>query len=87
MIRVLIPSQLHAYSGGQSCVEAQGRTVEAVLDDLDRRFPGLKFRVVDEQARIRRHIRVYIGRDAARDVTTAVDDGAELMIFGALSGG
>ncbi|HXQ45363.1 MAG TPA: MoaD/ThiS family protein [Caulobacteraceae bacterium] len=87
MIRVFIPSQLHAYTGGESRLEAAGDTVEAVLDDLDRRFPGLKFRVVDEQARIRRHMRVYIGRDAARDVTTAVDDGAELMIFGALSGG
>ncbi|HXQ12087.1 MAG TPA: MoaD/ThiS family protein [Caulobacteraceae bacterium] len=87
MISVLIPSQLHAYSGGQSRVEAAGRTVDAVLDDLDRRFPGLKFRVVDEQARIRPHMRVYVGQDAARDVTTAVEDGAELMIFGALSGG
>ena len=87
MIKVLIPSQLHAYTGGQSRLEAAGDTVEAVLDDLDRRFPGLKFRVVDEQARIRRHMRVYVGKDAARDVTTAVGDGAELMIFGALSGG
>jgi sulfur-carrier protein len=87
MIRVFIPSQLHAYTGGESRLEAAGDTVEAVLDDLDRRFPGLKFRVVDEQARIRRHMRVYVGRDAARDVTMALDDGAELMIFGALSGG
>ena len=87
MIRVFIPSQLHAYTGGESRLEAAGDTVEAVLDDLDRRFPGLKFRVVDEQARIRRHMRVYVGKDAARDVTTAVRDGAEVMIFGALSGG
>jgi molybdopterin synthase sulfur carrier subunit len=87
MIRVLIPSQLHAYTGGQSRVEAAGSTVEAVLDDLDRRFPGLKFRVIDEQARIRRHMRVYIGRDAARDIAAPLQDGAELLIFGALSGG
>jgi molybdopterin synthase sulfur carrier subunit len=87
MIRVLIPSQLSAYSGGQSRVEADGRTVDAVLDDLDRRFPGLKFRVVDEQARIRPHMRLFIGRDAARDVDAPLNDGDELMIFGALSGG
>jgi molybdopterin synthase sulfur carrier subunit len=87
MIRVFIPSQLHAYTGGQSRLEAAGATIEAVLDDLDSRFPGLKFRVVDEQARIRRHMRVYIGKEAAREVTTTVEDGAELMIFGALSGG
>ena len=58
-----------------------------MLDDLDRRFPGLKFRVVDEQARIRRHMRLFVGSDAARDVTTPLADGDELMIFGALSGG
>jgi molybdopterin converting factor small subunit len=87
MIRVFIPSQLHSYTGGESRLEAAGDTVEAVLDDLDRRFPGLKFRVVDEQSRIRRHMRVYVGMDAARDVATAVRDGAEVMIFGALSGG
>jgi molybdopterin synthase sulfur carrier subunit len=87
MIRVLIPSQLLAYSGGQSRVEAEGATVDAVLDDLDRRFPGLKFRVIDEQSRIRKHMRIFIGRDAARDVRAALADGDELLIFGALSGG
>lgn len=87
MIRVLIPSQLHAYSGGLSRVQAEGPTVGAVLDDLDRQFPGLKFRIVDEQQRIRRHMRIFIGRDAARDVAAPLQDGDELMIAGALSGG
>ena len=87
MIRVLVPSQLHAYTGGASRVEAAGTTIDAVFDDLDRRFPGLKFRVIDEQARIRPHMRVFVGRQAARDVATPLADGAELLIFGALSGG
>jgi sulfur-carrier protein len=87
VIQVLVPSQLHAYTGGMSRVEASGSSVEAVFDDLDRRFPGLKFRVIDEQARIRPHMRVFIGRLAARDVTAPLADGDELLIFGALSGG
>jgi molybdopterin converting factor small subunit len=87
MIQVLIPSQLHSYCGGASRVEAHGGTVGAVLDDLDRQFPGLKFRIVDEQARIRPHMRVFVGRDAARSLAAPLGDGAELMIFGALSGG
>ncbi|HLK26121.1 MAG TPA: MoaD/ThiS family protein [Caulobacteraceae bacterium] len=87
MIQVLIPSQLHSYSGGRSRVQAAGMTVGAVLDDLDRQFPGLKFRVVDEQSRIRRHMRIFIGREAARDVAEPVREGDELMIAGALSGG
>jgi molybdopterin converting factor small subunit len=87
MVRVLIPSQLIAYTDGATRVEAQGATVEAALDDLDRRFPGLKFRVVDEQDRIRRHMRIFVGMDEARDVRRALGPGDELMIFGALSGG
>lgn len=87
MVQVLIPSQLIAYTDGATRVEAQGETVEAALDDLDRRFPGLKFRVVDEQDRIRRHMRIFVGLDEARDVRRALAPGDELMIFGALSGG
>jgi molybdopterin converting factor small subunit len=87
MVQVLIPSQLIAYTDGATRVEAEGATVEAVLDDLDRRFPGLKFRVIDEQDRVRRHMRIFIGRDETRDVRRKIAPGAELMIFGALSGG
>jgi molybdopterin converting factor small subunit len=87
MIRVSIPSQLIAYTGGATRVEADGATVGAVLDDLDRRFPGLKFRVVDEQDRIRRHMRIFIGPQEARSVGAPVDHSREVLIFGALSGG
>lgn len=87
MIRVAIPSQLIAYTDGATRVEAAGDTVAGVLDDLDRRYPGLKFRVVDEQDRIRRHMRIFVGQDEAKTVATRVRDGGELLIFGALSGG
>ena len=87
MTPVWVPSQLHAYTGGASRVEAAGATIEAVLDDLDRLYPGLKFRIVDEQARIRPHMRIFIGREAARDIGSPLGDGDELLIFGALSGG
>jgi molybdopterin converting factor small subunit len=86
-IAVLIPSQLIAYTDGATRVEAQGASVDAVLDDLDRRFPGLKFRVIDEQDRVRRHMRIFVGRDETRDVRRPLAAGDELMIFGALSGG
>jgi molybdopterin converting factor small subunit len=87
MTDVLIPSQLTAYTDGATRVSAQGATVGAVLDDLDRRYPGLKFRVIDEQDRVRKHMRVFIGRDETRSVAARLSDGDELLIFGALSGG
>jgi molybdopterin converting factor small subunit len=87
MIQVLIPSQLTSYTGGATRVEAAGATVGGVLDDLDRRFPGLKFRVIDEQDRVRKHMRLFIGRQETRSIVAALADGQELLIFGALSGG
>jgi molybdopterin converting factor small subunit len=82
-VRVLIPSQLIAYTDGASQVEAVG----AVVDDLDGRFPGLKFRVDDEQDRVRKHIRLFIGQAETRSLAKPLGEGDELLIFGALSGG
>ena len=87
MIRVAIPSQLIAYTGGATRVEAEGATVGDVMDSLDLQFPGLKFRVIDEQGRIRRHMRIFVGRDEARAISVPVREGGEVLLFGALSGG
>ena len=87
MTQVLIPSQLTSYTGGATRVQATGATVSSVLDDLDRRFPGLKFRVVDEQDRVRRHMRIFIGKSETRSVAAPLGEDDELLIFGALSGG
>ncbi len=87
MIRVLLPTQLQSYCAGAPRIEAVGATVDLVLRDLDRRFPGVRFRIVDEQDRIRRHMRIFVDGEAVDGVGTSVADGGELLIFGALSGG
>ncbi|HEY7852188.1 MAG TPA: MoaD/ThiS family protein [Caulobacteraceae bacterium] len=87
MIAVFIPSQLHAYTGGESRLRAEGATVAEVLADLDRQYPGLRFRVIDEQDQVRRHMRIYVGQTPATSVSTPIGEGKELLIFGALSGG
>jgi molybdopterin converting factor small subunit len=87
MAQVFIPSQLTSYTDGVSRLAADGASIEQVLDDLDHRFPGLKFRVVDEQDRIRRHMRIFRNGERAQDIRLAVGDADEVLIFGALSGG
>ncbi len=87
MVQVFIPSQLTSYTEGASRLAAEGGSIAQVLDDLDRRFPGLKFRVIDEQDRIRRHMRIFRNGDRAKDIGQAVNDADEVLIFGALSGG
>ncbi len=68
-------------------MEASGSTVSEVLHDLDRRHPGLRFRMVDEHGRLRKHMRVFVNREIVSDLDTAVSDDDEFVIMQALSGG
>jgi molybdopterin converting factor small subunit len=85
-MRVLIPSALHSYTG-RAWVAAEGATVAEVLDDLDRQFPGIRFRMVDEQGQIRRHIRLFYRNEMLFDLAAPLPADGELCIVQALSGG
>jgi molybdopterin converting factor small subunit len=85
-MRVLIPSALHSYTGGPWAVAA-GDTVAAVLDDLERQYPGIRFRMVDEQGQIRRHIRLFCDGRALQGLGEPLVHDQELCIVQALSGG
>ena len=87
-LKVLIPGLLRSYTAGaETVVLPVHATLDGVLRDLDARFPGLRFRVVDEQASIRPHIKMFVDGTLARRLDTSVADAKELMIVGALSGG
>lgn len=86
-MKVFIPTPLRSYTGDRSEVEAAGTTLAEVLADLDRRYPGIRFRMVDEQDAIRRHIRVWVNKDEARRLDVPVKETDEVIIFQALSGG
>lgn len=85
-MRVTIPSPLLSYTGRRE-VEAEGGTVDELLRDLDRQFPGLRFRMVDEHEQLRTHMRVFVGAEESRDLAARVAPGATLHIVQALSGG
>lgn len=85
-VRVGIPEPLRGYTRAPE-VEAVGTSIDGLLDDLDRQFPGLRFRVVDEQGRLRPHIRVFVNRARARDLATEVTPEDDVQILQALSGG
>lgn len=67
-------------------VEAAGATVAEVLADLDRRFPGVRFRIVDEQDQVRQHMRIYIGPEPAATLEQRIPADQEIHILQALSG-
>jgi sulfur-carrier protein len=86
-VKVRIPDPLRSYTEQQKDVEASGDTVAAVLADLDARYPGIRFRMIDEQHRIRPHMKVFVNDESVRDLDTPLREGDELTIMQALSGG
>jgi molybdopterin synthase sulfur carrier subunit len=85
-MRVLIPSSLLSYTRVQR-VEAAGTTLGEVLADLDRRFPGLRFRMVDELDRLRPNMRVFVNSLATFDLALPLQPDDDVAIVQALSGG
>jgi molybdopterin converting factor small subunit len=86
-MKVLIPSPLRSYTGERRWVEATGATIGEVLDDLERQFPGIRFRMIDEQGRMRRHIRFFVNGGQTFDLAQPLRPADELCIVQALSGG
>lgn len=85
-MKVLIPSALRSYTE-RSEAEASGATLAAVLTHLDRRYPGIRFRMIDEQDRIRRHIRIFVNGEQVHDLSHPLRATDEVVIVQALSGG
>lgn len=87
MSTVHIPSPLLSYTRGARQLEAHGDSLHALVERLDADFPGLRFRIVDEQGRIREHIRFFVDGDLAGDLSQPLRADQEVHILCALSGG
>ena len=87
-MKVRIPNPLLSYTNQARVVDALGATLDEVTRDLDRQFPGIRFRIIDEHQRVRRHIKLFVNATQADDdLAMPLADGDEVMIVAALSGG
>jgi len=86
MTKVLIASPLRSYTGADE-VEADGGTLGALLKDLDARYPGIRFRMIDEQDQVRRHMRIFINGEPVKQLSHVLKSSDEICIVQALSGG
>jgi len=86
-VKVHVPTALRSYTGQKDEVEAEGATLGDLLKELDRRYPGFRFRIIDEQDSIRPHIKIFVNYDQARDLGIALRTDDEVSILLALSGG
>ncbi len=86
-MKVIIPSPLLSYTRQQKEVDAAGATVAEVLDDLNRSFPGIRFRMIDEQDAIRPHMKIFVNGEQVFALNTTLTPADEIHILQALSGG
>jgi sulfur-carrier protein len=85
-MKVLIPGPLLSYTKARE-VEAHGTTFGELMADLDRRYPGLRFRVIDEQDNMRPHVRFFLNGEQVFDLTRPLCATDSVQIVQALSGG
>lgn len=85
-MKVLIPGALKSYTGA-SQVEADGDTLAALFADLERRYPGIRFRVVDEQGLLRPNMRLFVNGRGVRELGHALRPQDFVAVVLALSGG
>lgn len=86
-MKVRVSTHLRGYTGGRAEVDAQGGTLGDVVSDLDRQFPGVRFRIVDEQGQVREHIKMFVDGVHIDDLSARVTPTGTVHIIGALSGG
>ena len=86
-MKVVLPTPLAEYTAHAREVEAEGATLGELMRDLDRRYPGLRFRVIDEQDAIRPHIKIFVNRVQAAGLDVPLRKHDEVLVVAALSGG
>ncbi len=89
-VTVRIPTPLQEFTQQRDAVEIEGEDVREVLENLDRRFAGIRQRLYDDEARLRRFVNIYVNQEDIRFLQgegTAVSDGDELSIVPAIAGG
>jgi sulfur-carrier protein len=89
-VHVRIPTPLRRFTGGAEEVSADGATVAALVEDLERNHPGLKERICDEGGKVRRFVNIFVNGDDIRflnNLETVIKAGDEVSIVPAIAGG
>jgi len=89
-VTVKVPTPLRKFTAGSESVSGSGATVGALVDDLEKRYPGIRERICDEQGRVRRFVNLYVNGDDIRflqQLDTKVKEGDEISIVPAIAGG
>lgn len=90
MVQVNVTSVIQKSVDGQRSVTAKGGTVAELIDDIERRYPGFRAQLIDENGQLHRFVNVYLNDEDVRfleGVQTVLGEGDEISILPALAGG
>lgn len=89
MPKVIIPPPYQGPTRGEGRVEVEGSTLGACLDALERRFPGFRAQVMDEQGAVHRFVKLFVNGELVprADLSRRLAEGDEIEILAAIAGG
>jgi len=88
--KIRIPTPLRKLTNNEEMVEVNAATIGEAIAELQKRFPGIKERLLDEAGAVRRFVNVYVNEEDIRflqNQETALRDGDEISIIPAIAGG
>ena len=86
-MKVFVPGPLRPYTNQANVVHAEGGTVGELFQHLDSKYPGIRFRIIDEQDQVREHIKIFVNEEQQGDLVGTLNPSDEIQIICALSGG
>ncbi len=89
-VTVRVPAPLQKLTQNQGEVKASGANIRELIEDLEKKFPGIEERIYDETGKIRRFINIYVNEEDVRFLQkeeTSLKDGDEVSIIPAIAGG
>ena len=90
MVEVRVPGPLRVHTQGEKVVEGDGSTVAELLDDLDRRYPGVRTGLFESSGELRRFVNIYVNDEDIRylgRLQTPLSPGDSVSILPAVAGG
>jgi molybdopterin synthase sulfur carrier subunit len=90
MATVLIPTPLRRFTGGQGKLSVDGNDIGALIQAIDRQYPGIADKVLDGDGNVKRFINVFVNDNEIRTLqglTTPVKASDQVSIIPAMAGG
>ena len=89
-VEVRIPTVLRKFTRGDAVVELEPGTIADLIDQLEKRYPGMKQQLMTDQGDLHRFVNVYVNDEDARyleKLDTKVSDGDKVALLPSVAGG